>query len=202
MSSPSPLLTLPFELRTQIFLHALSHPPHLVTFPPDHVQAQYYTAALPLPALTRVSKQIRHETLPLYFQANTFILHTEEPKFLDAKAWLRAGITQRFLADLRSVEVWVRYVPLGGARGALGGGCFGVRVGRERKGGRWRVEEGGVRWVTVTRRPVDWEGDVKGLVRGFGEALGGLEEEGAEEWIAVLEGVRDGYCRRKVHGLS
>jgi hypothetical protein len=205
--SPSPphhLLLLPYELRAQIFHQALSHPPHLVTFPLDHVQAQYYTGAAPLPPLTRVNRQIRGETTSLYFQCNTFVLHAEEPKVLDARAWLRSKVVEEHLGDLRRLEIWVRYVPLGGARGAVGGGCFGVVVGRERKGGRWRVEEGGVRWVTVTRKPVDWEGDGKGLVSWLGENLGRLGEdggEGVEEWIGLLDGLREDYCWRKTHGV-
>jgi hypothetical protein len=198
--SPSPLLSLPFELRAQIFHHALSHPPHLVTFRLDHVQAQYYTSATPLPALTRVNRQIRAETLPLFFQRNTFVLHAEEPKILDAKAWLRSNIVGEYLGDFRRLEVWVRYVPLGGARGGSGSGCFGVMLRRERKGVEWRIEKDGVRWVTVTRKPVDWESDGKLLTGLLGGKLGGLGGDGVEAWIAFLDGLRDEYCWRKVHG--
>ncbi|KAF1825811.1 uncharacterized protein K489DRAFT_99007 [Dissoconium aciculare CBS 342.82] len=144
---PSPLLLLPFELRAQIFHHALCDPPRLVTFTLDHVQQQYYNSATPLAPLTRVSRQVRSETLPQYFHANTFVLHTEDQKFYDAQAWLRGAMARKFLADLRRVEIWVRYMPAGGARGSASGmGCgagqLSVGHGDEEAGrldGGWRI---------------------------------------------------------------
>jgi hypothetical protein len=202
---PSPLLLLPFELRAQIFHHALCDPPRLVTFTLDHVQQQYYNSATPLAPLTRVSRQVRSETLPQYFHANTFVLHTEDQKFYDAQAWLRAAMTRKFLADLRRVEIWVRYMPAGGARGSASGswGLISVAVSKARKGGEWGVEQGSCRWVTVTRKPVDWMEDGGFLVAWLGGNLGKLSDEervGAEEWIGVLDGLRDDYCRKKIHG--
>ena len=57
------LLTLPAEIRAHIFQHVLIET-DLVTFRLDAFQREYYTYATQ-PALTRVSRQIRCESLPV-----------------------------------------------------------------------------------------------------------------------------------------
>ncbi|KAF2725845.1 hypothetical protein K431DRAFT_54004 [Polychaeton citri CBS 116435] len=96
------LLDLPAELRALIFSFALTSPRPLVTFRLDPYQKDSYTEAWPPPSLTFVSKQFREESLPIFYQCNDFVLHTEglEPggngwqrkcdgKAGEARIWLR-----------------------------------------------------------------------------------------------------------------
>ncbi|KAK4508578.1 hypothetical protein PRZ48_002317 [Zasmidium cellare] len=191
----SRLLDLPTELRLSIFEFALTSPTPTVTFRLDPYQLDTYTPALQ-PPLTRVSRQLRAEILPIYYESNAFILHSEPPKSHDALAWLRCN--EAYLPLLRKLTFWIRYVP---ARGNGGVGAFGVSVVRARKGGEWSVDEEGWNWVTVVRRPGDVEGDVKGILGRMGELLGeGALGEGVgpEGVVGFVERVREGYVRGKM----
>nr|OQO21207.1 hypothetical protein B0A51_13873 [Rachicladosporium sp. CCFEE 5018] len=135
-SSPPPsLLTLPPELRLQIFALALSpYPKTLVTFHLDPYQREDYVEATQ-PALTRVSRQLRAEALPLFYQQNSFVLHSEGKKGDERERWFRGmGI---WVEELRTLEIWVRFWKRGGD--GRGGGIVGV--GLKWEGGRWRVGE-------------------------------------------------------------
>ncbi|KAF2171982.1 hypothetical protein M409DRAFT_63501 [Zasmidium cellare ATCC 36951] len=192
---PSRLLTLPAEIRTLIFEFALtSSSKPTVTFRLDPYQLDTYTPAVQ-PPLTRVSRQLREETLPIYYELTPFILHSEAPKADDALRWLRCN--EAYLPLLRRLTFWIRYVP---ARGSAGVGAFGVGIGRARKGGEWAVEEEW-RWITVVRRPGDVEGDAKVLLGRMGVVLkeGGLGEgAGPEEFVGFMERVRGEYVRGKM----
>lgn len=68
------LLTLPTEIRAHIFQHVLTHTDQtLVTFRLDAFQREYDTYSTQ-PALTRVSRQIRSESLPVRLAGHVFPL--------------------------------------------------------------------------------------------------------------------------------
>ncbi|OQO06649.1 hypothetical protein B0A48_08436 [Cryoendolithus antarcticus] len=197
-SSPPPsLLTLPPELRLQIFALALSpYPKTLVTFHLDPYQREDYVEATQ-PALTRVSRQLRAEALPLFYQQNSFVLHSEGKKGDERERWFRGmGI---WVEELRTLEMWVRFWKRGGD--GRGGGIVGV--GLKWEGGRWRVGEVW-RWVCNVRKPAGLERDgewiLKEMVRLIGEAsqlCGRGGEIGVEGHGDVVRRLREGYVEWK-----
>ena len=197
-TKPSPkshLLALPPELREQIFSYAVTSPKQTVTFRLDKYQLETYDQARQ-PPLTLVSKQIRHETLPLYYGNNNFVLHTEGLKSEDAARWLRSN--EPHLSRLGCVKVWVRYV--GSNERSPGSGALEVECRHDARSGRFVVGEEW-RWITVVRRPegVEWDGKLlvtflRQLVDGRGRG-----EIGSEEWVGVLSGLRGLYVKDKMN---
>ena len=112
----------------------------VVTFRLDQLQQQYYKQACQ-PPITRVSRQVRREALPTYYEISTFVLHTEGPKAEDALRWLHCN--QHYLCLLRSIRFWIRHLPYGAIEYSL------VRA---RKGESWTVDPNW-RWITVVKRP-------------------------------------------------
>lgn len=149
-SSPprSRLLDLPAELRTHIFELSVTSDKTIVTFRLDDYQQDTLQEATQ-PALTRVSRQLRHESLLLFYSCNSFVLHTEGTKAEQGYRWARCN--GRYLAELTSVDVWQRFVSLTNAR-TESNGALAVSLKRAKAGDPWAV---GDRWdwITVTRRP-------------------------------------------------
>ena len=68
----SRLERLPSELRTQIWYYAVvEDEPVIAAFPTNEKRTAWYTVQ---PKLAMVNKQIRDETLPMYYAENTFVL--------------------------------------------------------------------------------------------------------------------------------
>jgi hypothetical protein len=186
------LLALPPELREQIFSHAVTSPKQTVTFRLDKYQLETYDQARQ-PLLTLVNKQIRRETLPLYYGNNDFVLHTEGLKSEDAARWLRSN--EIHLSRLGCVKVWVRYV--GSNERTPGSGALEVECRHDVRSGKLVVGEEW-RWITVVRRPEGVEWDGKLLVTFLGQLVGGRSrgEMGAED---VLRGLRGLYVKDKMN---
>lgn len=150
-SSKSPrsrLLQLPAELRTYIFELAVLSEKTLVTFCLDAYQKDTLQEATQ-PALTRVSKQLRSESLLLFYKCNTFVLHTEGAKAEQGHQWARC--TEPYLTELTRIDIWQRYVVLTNARGESNG-ALAVFLRRIKAGDLWAVRDGWD-WITVTRKP-------------------------------------------------
>lgn len=144
----SRLLDLPAELRTYIFeLSVVSGKP-LVTFRLDRYQQDTLQEATQ-PALTRASKQLRSESLLLFYSCNTFIQHTEGIKAEQGHRW--AQCNEVYLTELTSINIWQRFVALSNAR-SESNGALAVPLKRAKAGDPWVVGDHW-NWVTVTRRP-------------------------------------------------
>jgi len=146
-------LNLPAEIRGHIFEFVLSST-EIVTFRLDSFQRQSYCEAVQ-PALTRVSRQVRSESLPIYYACNDFVLHTEGPKADDAHRWLQCNA--RHLPDMRRLSFWVRYVTLTHSHhplsnGVSSHGALSISVYRRTRGCPWAVDNVW-RWITVMRKP-------------------------------------------------
>nr|OQO25628.1 hypothetical protein B0A51_09128 [Rachicladosporium sp. CCFEE 5018] len=196
-SPPPSLLTLPPELRLQIFALALSpFPKALVTFHLDPYQREDYVEATQ-PALTRVSRQLRAEALPLFYQQNSFVLHSEGKKGEERDRWLRGfGL---WVEELGRLEIWVRFWKRGGD--GRSGGVIGV--GLQWEGGRWRVGETW-RWVCNVRKPEGLERDgewivkeMERLVAEVSQLYGRGGEVGAEGLGDLVRRLREGYVEWK-----
>lgn len=144
----SRLLDLPAELRTYIFELVVTSDKYLVTFRLDKYQQDTHQEATQ-PALTRVSKQLRRESLLLFYTANTFVLHSEGAKAEEGHKWARCN--ERYLTEMTSLVIWQRFVTLTNAR-SESNGALEVSLQRPKAGERWRVGDHW-RWVTVTRKP-------------------------------------------------
>lgn len=156
------LLELPAELRDLIYDFALTSPKPLVTFHLDAYQKDSYTHATQ-PPLTRVSRQLRYETLPIYYSSNAFVLHTEGAKAEDAQHWLQC--IEPHIPKLWRIELWVRYVMYINTRSSVAQGMLRVAMTRDLTGdGGWRVDDEW-KWITVVRRPAALEGDAEFLIR-------------------------------------
>jgi hypothetical protein len=105
----SRLLDLPAELREHIFSIAVTSEKPIVTFRLDKFQKESYAQAFQ-PSITKVSRQVRREALPLYYDRNEFIIHTEGQKAEDAHRWLH--YSQPHLPKLCRLALWMRYVTL------------------------------------------------------------------------------------------
>lgn len=158
--SEAMLLGLPRELRDSIFRLALHSYRPLVAFRLDHYQRESYLEAVQ-PGLTQTNRQVRQESLPIFYCANTFILHSEEPKMVDTQRWLKC-IESR-LPSMLHISIWLRYVNL--AHDPLdSSGAICVSIRRSKHDEAWRVEESW-QWVTVTRRPSSLRSDGLFLVK-------------------------------------
>lgn len=165
-----------------------------MTYRLDEYQREYYTPAVQ-PPLTRVSRQIRSESLPLFFGINDFVLHTESPKAEDAWKWLKCN--EAYLALLKRLSLWVRYVPL--ANGRISRGAIGLSIYRAKKGDSWRVD-GDWKWITVVRKPTELKGDANlmlGKLEELSSRLSG-ESAGSDEYVGMLSDLRHFYVRKKM----
>lgn len=193
----SRLLALPPELRDLIFAFALTSSKPLVAFRLDSYQRQTYQESIQ-PPLTQVNKQIRRETLPLFYDCNSIILHTEESKINDASHWLfHLGPN---LSLLTRISLWIRYVTLTNdntpANGAMQISMHRIKSEEE---GVWEVSDEW-EWVTVTKMPSIVDRDAKFLI---GELREMLERErsyveSAEGFVGLLRDLRMGYVKEKM----
>jgi hypothetical protein len=190
----SRLFTLPAEIRTLIFEFIVATSDQLVTFRLDPFQQQYYTTAVQ-PALTRVSRQIRSESLPIYYACNDFVLHTESPKADDARAWLQSNAAH--LQELKRLSFWIRYVPPALDRGTSQG-AIEVALHRPKKHHPWLVDATW-KWITVMRKPAELNGDAKLILAALTGLAGSVstEEAGARDYTDVMVGLRTCYIRTK-----
>lgn len=194
----SPLLSLPAELRALIFQYAVTTPSDnpVVTYRLGTYERDGYSEAVQ-PPLTCVSRQLRRESLPLFYECNDFVLHSEAPRASDTRAWLRSSAP--YLRDLRCLSIWIRYVALTHNRTAPSGAIC-VTLRRPRKSDAWAVREAW-EWITVCRKPADVSEDGKLLIASL-EALIGryLKEEdaGAENYSSVVTDLRNRYVHEKM----
>ena len=142
------LLELPAEIRTYIFELAIRSDKTVVTFRSDDYQEDTLQEATQ-PSLTRANRQLRLETLPLFYSLNTFVLHTEGNKASDALGWAQGN--EAYLPDLLRISFWQRFVTLTNDRSSSNGAIC-LTIERPKRSAEWRVCNEWS-WVTVTRRP-------------------------------------------------
>lgn len=189
------LLRLPAEIRSLIFEFAVIADKPLVTFRVDEYQGESYAQAVQ-PPLTQTSRQIRRESLPIYYESNNFILHTESPKVVDAQNWLRCN--SPYLADLRRLSFWLRYVSLANDRPSCSG-AISISISRPRKCDGWHVSSEWS-WITVVRRPPEVKGDAKYILGKLREMTPAITPDtaGPEDYAAVLAELRLFYIQEKM----
>lgn len=192
---PSRLLTLPAEIRSLIFEYAVTFDKTAVTFRLDTYQQDCYSQAVQ-PPLTKVSRQVRFESLPIYYECNDFILHSEAPKAEDALKWLRCN--HAYLGTLRRLSFWIRYVPLMDRR-ASSQGAIGVSIYRPKKDDNWTVD-GDWRWITVVRKPTELDGDAKFILSKLRDLAPDISKDtaGPEDYAAFMTDVRLFYIQEKM----
>ncbi|TKA83386.1 hypothetical protein B0A55_01009 [Friedmanniomyces simplex] len=160
------LLELPPELRIAIFEYALASPKTVVTFRLDDYQRDSLQEAIQ-PPLTRVSSQVRFETLPIWYGSTTFVLHTEDAKGRDTQRWL------------------VENEPHLGK----------LKLYRQATDDVWQVSDSWD-WITVVRKPLGLEADAKEMILRVRETLntdrGSLKTD-ARDWQHLLGNLREWY---------
>ncbi|CAK4032274.1 Hypothetical predicted protein [Lecanosticta acicola] len=192
---PSRLLNLPAEIRNLIFEYAVTSQKTVVTFRPDHFQRDSFTAATQ-PPLTRVSRQVRSESLPIYYECNDFVLHTESPKADDALIWLTCNWLH--LRKLRRLSFWIRYVPSANSR-ASSQGAICVTMVRPKKNSAWEVNKHWS-WVTVVRKPAGLEDDVKLMLEKLDTMTREVSREDAnpDGYFRLMTDLRAFYIQEKL----
>ena len=153
------LLDLPAEIREAIFAFALLSDKPLVTFRIDDYQKDTYQEAVQ-PALTRVSRATRQDSLAIFYEVNCFILHCAEPKMTDTCRWLRYN--EQMLPSMCCFSWWLRYVELTNDRNSTNGAIC-ISIERPKGDDVWRVDDDWS-WVTVTRKPVELRFDARYLI--------------------------------------
>ena len=153
------LLELPTEIRDAIFVFALSSSKPVVTFLLDDYQKDSYNEAVQ-PSLTRVSRQIREDTLPIFYGVNDFIIHSEPPKIGHSKQWLRC--IEPNMRLLQRLSFWIRYVTLTNNRSEYNGAIC-ISLQRSKREDVWQVKDGW-KWITVVRSPSVLKSDAKFLI--------------------------------------
>ncbi|TKA83381.1 hypothetical protein B0A55_01012 [Friedmanniomyces simplex] len=187
----SRLLELPPELRIAIFEYALASPKTVVSFRLDDYQRDSLQEAVQ-PALTRVSSQVRFETLPIWYGCTTFVLHTEDAKGRDAQRWLVEN--EPHLGKLKCVSVWIRRISR--TTGQSSHGALGISLYRQATDDDvWQVSDSWD-WITVVRKPLGLEADAKAMISRARETLntdrGSLETD-ARDWQRLLGNLREWY---------
>ena len=189
-------LELPAEIRELIYGWALKSDKPTVTFLLDYHQRDVYTEGVQ-PALTRVSKQVRKESLPVFYASNDFVLHTGDPKASQTRKWLRCIETR--LPLLRHMSFWVRYVTLTNDRSEVTG-AIELSLVRELTNGHVYWENDRWRWLTVTRQPTDVWKDASFLSHIL--MLKNMDEphsfESAEGMSGLISDLRSLYTQEKM----
>lgn len=144
------LLDLPAELRERIFIFAVTSSKTLVTFRLEPFQRDSYQEAVQ-PTITQVSRPVRREALPLYYDSNEFVLHTEGSKANDARRWLECS--EAHLSKLTRLAFWVRYMPFHSEQ-LTPSGALSVALRHNKHTNVWLVDKKW-RWITVVRKPAD-----------------------------------------------
>lgn len=94
------LLELPKELRDHIFSYILIKPQNTITMLSNSHCFQSEVSASQ-PTISKVNKQLRAETLPIFYSSNTFLAELSDPEDLTtAKNWL-AALGDRNIRHLR-----------------------------------------------------------------------------------------------------
>ena len=189
------LLDLPQEIRDLIYEFALTSIKSVVAFRLDEYQRPSYQEAIQ-PPLTRSSRQIRRESLPVFYDCNDIVLHTEGSKMQDTQRWLNC-IEPR-LPMLNRISLWVRYVTLTNEV-SPSNGAISISMRRTKPDGMWIVDDDW-QWITVTRKPSIAQRDAKFLV---GELRRMLEEDAgyvgsAEGFVALMAELRMFYAKEKM----
>ncbi|KAK5170421.1 uncharacterized protein LTR77_005009 [Saxophila tyrrhenica] len=188
------LLELPAEIRESIFEFALLSEKALVSFCLDEYQHSDYQEATQ-PPLTRVNRQVRRESLPVFYRCNDIILHTDGVKGDATRSWLRC--IEHHIPKLHYLSIWVRYCALWGSSTMYSGAiCLSLR--KVKPDDKWEVDDH-CEWVTVTRVPKDIARDGESLVESL-RAM--LEEDGghlqeAEVFAEKLKTLREMYVQSK-----
>ena len=192
----SHLLDLPAELREHIFSLAVTSEKPTVTFRLDRFQKESYEEASQ-PPITRVSRQVRREALPLYYDCNEFIIHTEGQKAGDAHRWLH--YSQPHLSKLGRLALWMRYVTLTNDH-SPSSGAIGVYIRHDPREDRWVVGDDW-RWITVVRKPagVDWDGRL--LIQFLTQLADGKSrsEMSAEDYVGIMGDLKMLYIKDKMN---
>ncbi|KAK0945445.1 hypothetical protein LTR29_003050 [Friedmanniomyces endolithicus] len=182
------LFGLPPELRILIFEYALTSDKTVVTFRLDDYQRASLQEAVQ-PALSRVSRQLRLETLPVWFGCNILILHTEDAKGRDSIRWL--AYNKLHLAKIKRVSVWVRRVSR--TTGQSSHGALGINLYRHATDDSWQAS-GSWDWITVVRKPLGLEADAEALIWQARDSLGG-DRRGlvtdVDDWQHLLGQLRE-----------
>lgn len=198
--SPKPpkshLLNLPAELREHIFSLCVTSENPTVTFRLDRFQRESYAQAFQ-PPITKVSRQIRREALPLYYDVNEFIIHTEGEKAEDAHRWLH--YSQPHLSKLSRLALWVRYVSATNDH-SPSSGAIGVYLRHDARAGHWTVSDAW-RWITVVRKPagVEWDGNL--LVQFLRQLVDGRSRAdlAAEDYVGIMGDWKMLYVKDKMN---
>ena len=188
------LLELPFEIREIIFDLTVSSEKPIVAFRLDHYQRESYQEAIQ-PSLCRVSRQVREESLPIFFKSHTFIFHTEDSKLNDTRRWLECS--EAWLPGLLQVSLWIRYVTLTNDPGTNGALCVSLR--RRKTDRVWQVDNSW-KWVTVTRKPCTIESDARFLIATLNAILTDDPAclENAETFMNMMTDLRMLYIKEKM----
>lgn len=191
----SRLLNLPPEIRDLIFEFALTSSKPMVAFRLDDYQRQSYEEAVQ-PALTKVSGQVRKESLPIFYDCNDVVLHTELSKTADTHRWLRC--IEHRLPMLNRVSLWVRYVTLTNEV-SPSNGAISISMQRTKPDGVWIVDDDW-KWITVTRKPAVAHRDAKFLVGELRRML--LEDPGcvesADGFVGLMSDLKMFYIKEKM----
>ncbi|EMF16974.1 uncharacterized protein SEPMUDRAFT_146088 [Sphaerulina musiva SO2202] len=187
------LLTLPLEIRELVWEHVLTEADQtLVTFRLDAFQREYYSYSTQ-PALARVSRQIRSESLPIWYERNRFIFHTEDAKAQDVRTWLRCN--ELHLEHIRHITLWVRYIPPANAHLQ---GALAVSIDRRKKHDPWQVDPNWT-WITVLRRPPDLARDASYLIEKLRDMTSSISKDraGVDDYYALIYRLRLLYIQEK-----
>lgn len=187
-------LELPAEIRDLIYEHALRSLKPTVTFHLDHFQKDSYQEASQ-PPLTRVNRQVRRESLKIFYEVNDFILHTEGPKWIDARKWLRCYEAQ--IPNLLKVSLWIRYVTLTNPKDS--NGAISVQLMRANDKEPWRVSYHW-QWITVTRKPQGIESDARFLMEMLSWMVADESHDlsTSEGFISMMADLRLSYIKEKM----
>lgn len=188
------LLELPAEIREHIFTFAVVPDKPIVTFCLDRFQKESYEEACQ-PVITRVSRQIRREALPLFYACNDFIIHTDGDKAEDAQRWFH--YSQPHLSKLCHLTFWVRYV----ARldnTTPSSGAIGLVIRHNPRTGLWETDEQW-RWITVLRKPANVEQDGESLVGILKQLMDSQSKStmAAEQYVAIMKDLKAAYLKTK-----
>lgn len=188
------LLELPAEIREHIFTFVVVPEQPIVTFRLDKFQKESYEEASQ-PSITRVSRQVRRESLPLFYECNDFIIHTDGDKAEDAERWFH--YSQLHLSKLCHLTFWVRYVSRLDTT-SPSSGAVGVSVRHNPRAGTWEAVNGW-QWITVLRKPANIEQDGEVLVCILKQLVEGQSRSNmtAEQHVALISDLKALYLKTK-----
>lgn len=193
-NSRSGFMNLPQEIRDLIFEFALTSSKPMVSFRLDEYQRQGYEEAVQ-PPLTRVNRQIRKESLPIFYDCNNIALHTEKSKIDDTQRWLQC--IESKLSMLNRISLWIRYVTLT-HEVTPSNGAMSITMQRTKPDGIWSVHEWC--WVTVKKMPSIVRRDAEFLI---GKLRTMLQDEpsyvaSAEGFFGLMSDLKTFYIKEKM----